>query len=274
MRLLNLKAHNFRGFGSKEASVNLDADLTLFYGPNGYGKTSLAEAIEWLFYGTTKRRERVESFSRVEYAGSYGNIHGGNPIEVSVLVRLSDGTEHVLLRRLNRDTEASATYINSVPADFASIGVAPTDSIYPVITQHSLQSFIHTKPKERRDVMSEALGLQELSSLKTALDGARRSFQTSPPSAVTEARKAITSWGGGLANNADTAAICKRWQQLTPVVILPDDEGTILKQAQSLVGTDSPDVDELLALLRTKRIETSKALFDSTKIVPLKKRIC
>jgi DNA repair exonuclease SbcCD ATPase subunit len=53
MRLLNLTVRNFRGFGSEPTSVSLDGELILFFGPNGFGKTSLAEAIEWLFYGTT-----------------------------------------------------------------------------------------------------------------------------------------------------------------------------------------------------------------------------
>ena len=57
MRLVNLIVRNFRGFGNTSETIRLDGDLLLFYGPNGFGKTSLAEAIEWLFYGTTKRRQ-------------------------------------------------------------------------------------------------------------------------------------------------------------------------------------------------------------------------
>jgi len=50
MRLVNLTIRNFRGFGAGAEEISLDGDLLLFFGPNGFGKTSLAEAIEWLFY--------------------------------------------------------------------------------------------------------------------------------------------------------------------------------------------------------------------------------
>jgi DNA repair exonuclease SbcCD ATPase subunit len=66
MRLQNLTIRNFRGFGDTATPITLDGDLLLFFGPNGFGKTSLAEAIEWLFYGTTKRRQQGDNYSRSE----------------------------------------------------------------------------------------------------------------------------------------------------------------------------------------------------------------
>jgi recombinational DNA repair ATPase RecF len=77
MRLVELTVRNFRGFGSKAETIRLDRDLVLFFGPNGFGKTSLAEAIEWLFYGFTKRRRQGEGYSKAEYAGTYANAHRG-----------------------------------------------------------------------------------------------------------------------------------------------------------------------------------------------------
>jgi len=76
MRLLELTIHNFRGFGKAAEVIRLDRDLILIFGPNGFGKTSIAEAIEWLFYGSTKRRVQGEGYSKAEYAGTYGNAHG------------------------------------------------------------------------------------------------------------------------------------------------------------------------------------------------------
>ena len=56
MRLVELTIRNFRGFGATSDTIKLDRDLILIYGPNGFGKTSIAEAVEWLFYSFTKRR--------------------------------------------------------------------------------------------------------------------------------------------------------------------------------------------------------------------------
>ena len=72
-------------------------------------------------------------------------------------IQFSDGAEHVLTRRLRDDSEGSITLIDGVVAELSTLGIVVSDAVYPVVAQHSLQSFIHTKPKERRDAISEAL---------------------------------------------------------------------------------------------------------------------
>lgn len=42
MRLVDLTIRNFRGFGATGETIPLGGDLLLFFGPNGFGKTSLA----------------------------------------------------------------------------------------------------------------------------------------------------------------------------------------------------------------------------------------
>ena len=54
MKLIGLKVAGVRGFND-EQTIDLDAKLVIYYGPNGSGKTSLGEAIEWLFYGRTDK---------------------------------------------------------------------------------------------------------------------------------------------------------------------------------------------------------------------------
>src|SRR4051795_12311512 len=171
MRLIELTVRNFRGFGPNIPPIDLNADLVLLFGPNGHGKTSLAEAIEWLFYGTTKRRQRGEEFSRAEYAGTFANVHGHTPTEVSLKIRFH-GRDIILSRRLG-DRETSTTLVDGQPADFNSVGILPQEAYYPVVAQHGLQTFVHSKPKDRRDAICAALGLDELTSLKSSLESAR-----------------------------------------------------------------------------------------------------
>src|ERR1700730_6270105 len=200
MRLIDLWIRNFRGFGGGCDPIRLDRDLVLFFGPNGFGKTSIAEAIEWLFYGFTKRRVQGESYSRNEYAGTYANVHGGQPVEVAATVDLQ-GRKYRLERRLvdsNRG-EASETFVDGSAADFTSIGLHVVEAMYPVVAQHGLQAFIHTKPKDRRGAIGAALGLDELTTLKSSLEGARLSFQRTPPVTVAQARRDLGANTGVLA---------------------------------------------------------------------------
>ncbi|HEX3504106.1 MAG TPA: AAA family ATPase [Xanthobacteraceae bacterium] len=210
MRLLNLKIRNFRGFGNTDADISLEGDLLIFYGPNGFGKTSLAEAIEWLFYGTTKRRLRGDNYSRSEYANSFANIHGGTPCEVTATVNVGD-RHYVLTRRLTQN-ESSETFVEGIAASFASININPLEAVYPVVAQHGLQTFVHSKPKDRRDAICAALGLDELTALKNALDGARTSFQRAPPLAVTRARAELSANAGVLAEISGTQNLARRWR--------------------------------------------------------------
>ena len=56
-RVTKLTAENFRGFGSPQFELDLDADFVLLAGPNGLGKTSLIEALELLLTGYHHFRE-------------------------------------------------------------------------------------------------------------------------------------------------------------------------------------------------------------------------
>ena len=74
MRLIKVKPNYFRGFGASDW-INLNSQLVVLSAPNGFGKTNLTEALEWLIYGQTMRRKRGEELSQRDYQGSYRNAH-------------------------------------------------------------------------------------------------------------------------------------------------------------------------------------------------------
>lgn len=266
MRLMNLTIRNFRGFGNAGQTIPLDGDLLLFYGPNGFGKTSLAEAIEWLFYGMTKRRQQGDAYSRSEYANSFANIHGGTPTDVSATVEIA-GRRAILSRRLGAG-ETSQTYVDGVQAPFSSINISPIEAFYPVVAQHGLQTFVHSKPKDRRDAICAAFGLDELTALKNALDSARASFQRTPPRRVTDARRELAANARTLSELEATKALARRWQLSPPQVKLDEDAQALLQAARTLSGAECATVDEALARLRDTRLQASRSVFDVEKITP------
>lgn len=264
MRLKALTIRNFRGFGAAAETIDLDKDLVLFYGPNGHGKTSLAEAIEWLFYGTTKRRQRGEDFSKAEYANTFANVHGGTPTEVVLKVHFG-GKDVELSRRLGTK-EVSETYIDGVAGSFSTIGVTALEAYYPVVAQHGLQTFVHSKPKDRRDAICAAFGLEELTSLKSALDSARASFQRTPPAAVVEARKRLGGLAEGLSLTAETVDVARRWGEIPIAVDPARDEAALLAGAAKLAGQACTDRAVAVQALRTARASVGRAVFDTAPV--------
>lgn len=264
MRLKALTVRNFRGFGSAADPIDLDKDLVLFYGPNGHGKTSFAEAIEWLFYGTTKRRQRGEDFSKAEYANTFANVHGGTPTEVSLKVHLN-GKDVELSRRLG-PKESSETFIDGVSGAFSSLGINALEAFYPVVAQHGLQTFVHSKPKDRRDAICAAFGLEELTNLKSALESARGSFQRTPPAAVTEARAKLSALVQGLALTPATTDVARRWGEAPVSVDLVRDEAALLAGAAELTGQPCANRAEAIQALRAARATVGRAVFDTAPV--------
>jgi len=271
MRLLKVRPVYFRGFGSSDW-IDLDSDLVLLYGPNAFAKTSLAEAIEWLFFGSTKRRLKGDKFSKDEYRGSYRNAHAPatTPTSVTACVRLPDGSEHVIERRLvlgsRQADDTSETYVDSNLAELGSIGVVPDEACYPIIVQHGLQDFIHTRPIDRRNAISAALGLDSLVEFKTVLDRARIALRNSPPPTVSVSLSPFRGLLAKLAQNADLAALHQRWSsgQFNPAL----EEKELLQASLSALGWTEGDWNTVRPGLGELRDRAAASVFDDTCIRP------
>jgi DNA repair exonuclease SbcCD ATPase subunit len=60
-KLTKVNVKNFKLFDKNEFVVNLDSELVVFDGPNGYGKTSIFDAIELALTGNIRRLVSVEN---------------------------------------------------------------------------------------------------------------------------------------------------------------------------------------------------------------------
>src|ERR1035441_2970847 len=69
-----IEVQGFRAFGKKPQRVDFSSTISVLWGPNSHGKTSFAEAVEFLFTGTIVRKELLAS-GQDEFADSLRNTH-------------------------------------------------------------------------------------------------------------------------------------------------------------------------------------------------------
>lgn len=268
MRLIKIRPIYFRGFGNADW-INLDAGLVVLHGPNGQGKTSLAEALEWLLYGKTKRRERGENLSQRDYQGSYRNAHA--PVDattsVEAVLRASSGSEHTIRRELvvgTRNAETSRTFVDENPMVLTDVGISSDEVFNPVISQDGLQDLVHAKPKDRRDRISAALGLEPLVRFKTVADRARTRFQNSPPNVVVEARARLRPVAGAMTHSPRVAAIAQRWE--AERFDESNDRGELHRAAVAFLEVQTKDWGMITEELKRRRVEATRRVFDDTPI--------
>ena len=99
MRLKEMTVSAFRGFNDKQ-TLRFDKNVILIKGSNGSGKSSLVEALEWLFFDEISRKRK--SPCKSEYVGDFlRNLHCEKKQEtfVEVLVDI-DGKEIKLKKKL------------------------------------------------------------------------------------------------------------------------------------------------------------------------------
>jgi len=276
-QLKRIRPVYFRGFGNSDW-INLNASLVVVHGPNGFGKTSLVEALEWLLYGKTKRRERGEALSARDYQGHYRNVHAPDqePTFVeAVLCRLASGEEFLIKRELQlgpRHAETTRTFVAGAPfaslveVGFDTIGLSSDEIFNPVVAQHSLQDLINSKPKERRDKIGATLGLDPIIKLKTAVDRARTSLQANPPASVNAAKQDLTEILQAMVHNQSTRPVSDRWRNSE--FDLQRDFREIFLAAQQEIQSSVAGDALIQSRLDHRRDEVARRVFDTSSIRP------
>lgn len=159
MRLKEITICGFRGFNKKQ-TICLDNNVVLIYGLNGSGKSSLVEALEWLFWGDISRRER--SSCKSEYMTNYlRNIHyesKENPfVEVIVILQ---GQEIKIKKELIGVT-GFKYYINDEEVEnLSSLNISLEKIAKPILSQGEIKKFVDTEPKDRWEEISKILGIE------------------------------------------------------------------------------------------------------------------
>lgn len=165
MKIRKLVVAGFRGFNS-ERSIEFHDNLTLLSAPNSHGKTSVTEALEFLFYGQTSKVASADS--KEEYKNSYHNRHyqDGQPAFVEAHCEDARGT---LVMRVEIDADGTRRFVDGKPVSVWPFESAIANSSRPFVVQHALKSLLLAAPAERFQGFAQLLGLREIDSLQQAL---------------------------------------------------------------------------------------------------------
>lgn len=264
MRLQTISGSFFRGFG-ESTPITVDSDLIIIFGPNGSGKTSIAEALEWLFFGTTRRRTRSE-VDEVEYRQCFKNVKCPDDSDpyIKAEVQFDDGRVHKIKRVMHFDgtREYDTVYIDDAKVpDLSSLNLCDADHFYPVIVQHNLQELIFSTGVQRRKVISRLLGLEPLLAYDKALDSAIDRFENSLPQDVRNSLSEFTGFQSGLAGIEDMREISEKWSS-NDVVSYPEDWNKVFDYLKTKLKLPDADIRQIQAKLNQLIDDAKKKIFD------------
>jgi len=169
-----IEVYGFKSFADK-LEVDFSGGITCIVGPNGCGKSNVADAIRWVLGEQSSKALRGSNMQDVIFKGTEkrGSL---SYCEVSLVfdntnkVFPVDYTEVVLTRKLYRSGE-SEYFINRKIARLKDITNLLHDSGIDrdgltIISQGQVAEIINSKPENRRDIFEEAAGIAKFKARK------------------------------------------------------------------------------------------------------------
>ena len=196
-RIRSLSVRGFRAYGIAEQTLKIPSDIAVVWGPNSKGKTSLAEAFEFLLTGRIARRELLGS-TQDEFADALRNAHLGNGEEVyvSALIKAVDDSDHEIKRILTADYSKkqnckSRLEIDGVVAtedELAKLGILlsqpPLEA--PVLAQHTLSYIFSIRPQDRANYLKTLLEVTDLEDFRNQVAELAANFESPVDSVLTK----------------------------------------------------------------------------------------
>jgi chromosome segregation protein len=168
MYLKKLELSGFKSF-AKAASLEFPSRITAIVGPNGAGKTNLKDAIQWVLGEQSMKSLRGKKAEDLIWSGSSSLGRIGKAVvsltfDNSARILPLDFDEAVFSRKIFRDGEGEYL-LNHSPARLkdvadlaARMGLGETK--YNIIGQGEVDRILLSSPRERREMIEEALGLR------------------------------------------------------------------------------------------------------------------
>ncbi len=172
MYLKALKLHGFKSFADN-TTLSFQPGVTAIVGPNGCGKSNIADAIRWVLGEQSAKALRGGKMQDVIFEGADTR----KPAQYSEVALLltdcekqlgSDFHEIEIMHRVARDG-LGEYYFNGQPCRlkdinklFMDTGVGRTS--YSIMAQGQIDQILSSKPEERRVVFEEAAGITKYKS--------------------------------------------------------------------------------------------------------------
>ncbi len=174
MNFEKVEIYGFKSFADK-AEIKFGNGITGIVGPNGCGKSNVADAIRWVLGEQSAKSLRGSSMQDVIFSGTQGR-KSLSYCEVSLYFDNSnkmfsiDYNEVIITRKLFRSGE-SEYYINKQPARLRDIvellhecGIGKEG--YTIIGQGKVEEIMSAKPEDRRMIFEEATGIAKFKTRK------------------------------------------------------------------------------------------------------------
>ena len=174
MNLKRIEMVGFKSFADYQ-KIDFEDGITAIVGPNGCGKSNVADAIRWVLGEQSSKTLRGSTMQDVIFKGTEKR-KGLSFCEVTLVfdntnkMFNSDYNEIVITRKLYRSGE-SEYLLNKTPARLKDIVNLLHDSgigknSYSIIGQGMVGKIVNSKPEERRVIFEEAAGIAKFKSKK------------------------------------------------------------------------------------------------------------
>ncbi|QOZ36995.1 ATP-binding protein [Bradyrhizobium sp. CCBAU 53421] len=207
-RIVKLEIQGFRAFGNAGQTLELPSLLAAVWGPNSQGKTSLAEAVEFLLTGQIVRRALMAS-SQDEFADALRNAH--LPADAQAFVRATIACADRSVRTVTRILKADyskkqdcETILQidgkaAIEADLAALGIVLSQPPLraPVLAQHTLGYVFSARPQDRASYFKALLEVTDLEEFRTQVAGLEKEIAAPADPLIGKLETAGTIAGAG-----------------------------------------------------------------------------
>ncbi len=165
-----LRSVTMKGFKSfpEKTELKFSPGVSVIVGPNGSGKSNITDAVLWALGEQSPGAVRGASMQDVISVGGR-DVGARSAAEVEVVIDNSDGrietdlSEIAITRRLDRNGDGEYR-LNGARCRLVDIVEILSDAnmgkeMHSVISQGRVDAIVHSKPRERRQLIEEAAGL-------------------------------------------------------------------------------------------------------------------